>query len=415
MAKFSDAEKLDIVFKKNFGKPSTDTSLAFYSEPSFDARPRVFQSQIYANDIPTTAPTDFGSVSEGASGASSANSHIKYYNKWELVQVTPGNNQAFKGPADGSVDNILQNSIPFNYDTAGGYAVELKDYEGNVISDGTGEWVIDPDAGILTFHEYADVSSYVNSTDKLPYLSFYRYAGETGSSNLFTESSNFIYPNTTSHTVVIGASSLSDASNALEVTGTSIIDGTLKATEVIATSDKKLKKNIKKFKNALTKLDQIKGVSFKWKKTNEKSYGVIAQDVEIVLPDAVNTDYDGNKAVNYNSIVALLVESVKNINNKYNQLEDKYNKLKNIILDVIDDDNDDDNEDDYDNEIDDNNDDDDEEPQPKTKKKSTKITPKTQPKTQPKTKKKSNKFKCNCGKEYKYKSGLSNHKKKCKK
>ena len=59
------------------------------------------------------------------------------------------------------------------------------------LSDGTGEWVIDPDARILTFHEYADVSSYVNSTDKLPYLSFYRYAGETGSSNLFTESTDF--------------------------------------------------------------------------------------------------------------------------------------------------------------------------------------------------------------------------------
>ena len=212
MAKFSDSEKLDIVFKKNFGKPSTNTALAYYSEPSLDARPRVFQSQIFQSEIPTTAPTDFGSVNEGAKGTSTSYSYLTYYNKWQLVQVTPGNNQAFKGPSDGGIANILQNAIPFNYDSAGGYAVVLKDSTGSVISDGTGEWVIDPDAGVLTFHEYADVSSYVNSTNKIPYLSFYRYSGTVGvSSSLFTESSNYIYPTTTTHTLVLGVNSLIDA------------------------------------------------------------------------------------------------------------------------------------------------------------------------------------------------------------
>ena len=140
-AKFSDAEKVDLLIKKFFGKPSTSLDNKFYGEPSIDSRPGVFPSQIYSDAIPTTAPADNtfnsgsgkASMSNGSKSTSSANASITYYRKWQLVQVTPGNNQSFKGPTDGGIANVLAGSIPFNYDPAGGYGVKL--YR----SDGTTE------------------------------------------------------------------------------------------------------------------------------------------------------------------------------------------------------------------------------------------------------------------------------------
>ena len=109
MANFSEQEKVSLLLKKFFGKPSTNQTLPFYSEPSIDARPGVFQSQIYSEEIPDTAPADNtfnggsgkASMTQGTKSISSENSSIIYYKKWQLVQVTNGNDQSFKGPPDG--------------------------------------------------------------------------------------------------------------------------------------------------------------------------------------------------------------------------------------------------------------------------------------------------------------------------
>jgi translation initiation factor IF-2 len=52
-------------------------------------------------------------------------------------------------------------------------------------------------------------------------------------------------------------------------------------------------------------------VSFKWKDTNENAIGVIAQEVEQVLPEVVATAENGDKSVAYGNIVAVLIEAVK--------------------------------------------------------------------------------------------------------
>ena len=72
-------------------------------------------------------------------------------------------------------------------------------------------------------------------------------------------------------------------------------DGNILATDVVSVSDKQLKKNIKTIKSPINKLKNIKGVSFNWKNNNESSFGVIAQDIEKILPKAVNKDNKGIK------------------------------------------------------------------------------------------------------------------------
>ena len=100
---------------------------------------------------------------------------------------------------------------------------------------------------------------------------------------------------------------------------------------VTAYSDKRIKKNIKKIPDALAKVEALKGVIFERKDTKEKQTGLIAQDVEAVLPEAVSrvasTDEtrkfvkdDELLTVSYGSLAGLFVEAIKELNKK---LEDQ--------------------------------------------------------------------------------------------
>ncbi len=81
-------------------------------------------------------------------------------------------------------------------------------------------------------------------------------------------------------------------------------------------SDIALKENINPITNALDKVLQLGGYSFDWKnKKRGSSTGLIAQEVEKVLPELVK-DHDGlinHKTLNYNGIIGLLVESIKEL------------------------------------------------------------------------------------------------------
>jgi hypothetical protein len=73
--------------------------------------------------------------------------------------------------------------------------------------------------------------------------------------------------------------------------------------------------------NALDIVSDLRGVSFNWKKDNEKSYGVIAQELEEVLPELVR---NGNhKSVNYNGLIGVLIESIKELREEVKQLKEK--------------------------------------------------------------------------------------------
>lgn len=96
--------------------------------------------------------------------------------------------------------------------------------------------------------------------------------------------------------------------------------GTITATIVNATSDINLKENIKPLQNSIDALNQINGVSFEWKKDSSKSIGVIAQEIEEILPELVS-EVDGNKTVNYNGLIGILIEAVKELSKEVEELK----------------------------------------------------------------------------------------------
>ena len=100
---------------------------------------------------------------------------------------------------------------------------------------------------------------------------------------------------------------------------------------VTANSDIRLKENIEIIPNALEKVSQIRGVTFTRNDQEDKEKrhaGVIAQEVEKVLPEVVMEDNDGVKSVAYGNLVSLLIEAIKEQQEQINNLTDEIDKLK---------------------------------------------------------------------------------------
>ena len=113
----------------------------------------------------------------------------------------------------------------------------------------------------------------------------------------------------------------------MEADGDFHADGDVYAFSTTVSSDENLKKDITIVSDAVTKVEALKGVTFKWKKSDAESAGVIAQDVEKVLPEVVKTvnDMEGNefKAVNYAGLTSILIEAVKDLSARIKVLEAK--------------------------------------------------------------------------------------------
>lgn len=80
-------------------------------------------------------------------------------------------------------------------------------------------------------------------------------------------------------------------------------------------SDRALKDNIETIEDALETLDKLNPVSFNWKATGKKDYGVIAQEIEEVLPELVVND-DEYKKVNYGALIGILISAVQELRAK---------------------------------------------------------------------------------------------------
>jgi len=100
------------------------------------------------------------------------------------------------------------------------------------------------------------------------------------------------------------------------------------AGEITASSDERIKTNIKTIENALDKVTQLRGVEYDRTDIEAHQIGVIAQEVEKVLPDVVHTNEEGMKSVAYGNLVAVLIESIKDLKGEISELRAELNELK---------------------------------------------------------------------------------------
>jgi hypothetical protein len=104
------------------------------------------------------------------------------------------------------------------------------------------------------------------------------------------------------------------------------VNGTIRATgDVIAFSDVRVKENINTIENALDKVMKLRGVEYNKIGESRNSLGVIAQEIEEVLPQVVHIDNNGMKSVSYNSIIGVLIEAIKEQQHQIDELKNKNN------------------------------------------------------------------------------------------
>ena len=210
---------------------------------------------------------------------------------------TTGNYNTFLGDFAG-ISNTTGNSNTFlgHYagysNTTGHYNTFLGDYAG--VSNTTGNY--------NTF--LGDYAGYSNTTGyRNVFLGYQAGYNETGSDRLYIHNSDSTSP------LIYG-----------DFNGRTIqINGSLNIADASAASDISFKRDIKPLEGSLEKVTSLKGVSFAWRTDQypEKGFrdgrqiGLIAQDVEKVLPELVKTDKDGKKSLSYDKLTAVLVEAVK--------------------------------------------------------------------------------------------------------
>jgi len=112
----------------------------------------------------------------------------------------------------------------------------------------------------------------------------------------------------------------------------------MRGTGFFYTSDKRLKKDIAPIDDSMEKIRKLQGVYFKWRKDSVRACGFIAQDVEKVVPELVDTNEEGMKSVQYGNITAILVEAlkeqddtIKQQQNRIENLEDRLKRLESIV------------------------------------------------------------------------------------
>jgi len=129
----------------------------------------------------------------------------------------------------------------------------------------------------------------------------------------------------------VGIGTGSDATYELKVSGDIGATGDIVA---YISSDERLKDNIQLIENPIQKVEQLRGVTWEWNDEasdaakDSPNVGVIAQDVERVLPELVHDRENGYKGVDYSKLTGLLIEAMKEQQRQLDEMRERLSQLE---------------------------------------------------------------------------------------
>ena len=129
---------------------------------------------------------------------------------------------------------------------------------------------------------------------------------------------------------VIGNGTFSNRSDAFKVMAngdTTVSNDLTVGGDIVVSSDARLKANIMSLGSTLAKLLLIDGKTYTMKKNGKQKIGVLAQDIQKVFPELVTTDDKDMLAVNYQGLVPVLINALKEQDDKISRLEKLVEKL----------------------------------------------------------------------------------------
>jgi hypothetical protein len=234
-------------------------------------------------------------------------------------------------------DGVYQHAGIFRDASDGGTWKVFEGYtsepSGTIDTTGNGFTLADFKADVITATSFNGV---INATNGV--ISGSSQLTATLPTGVVSGSSQITLSSTTGYGSVINQAVLTSSSPTfagLTINGAITATGDITA---FSASDIRFKENITAIENPIEKIKMISGNTYDWKAENKDIHGfegndvgVIAQEIEEVLPQLVVTRDNGYKAVKYDKLVALLIEGIKEQQKQIEDLSNKINKLENEL------------------------------------------------------------------------------------
>lgn len=219
----------------------------------------------------------------------------------------------------GAIANVTASNVSITSGNISGTVITNSTFQGNTIEiayGGTGQTTRAAAINALLPDQTSN-TNYVLKTDgsNISWASDVDTTAVTITNDTATNSTFYI-PLTTASTGTINSANVSTTKLFFNPS-----TGLLSSTDYNSTSDASLKENISSIANPLDVISKLNGVKFTWKDTGERSYGLLAQEVEKILPEVVKERSDGIKGINYSNIIAVLIESIKELKQEIQSLK----------------------------------------------------------------------------------------------
>jgi len=351
-------------YKALFGYPAGLLNASFSGEVAGTSRINVFQNQMYAQEIPSVAPTSLtpyntsstatfpvyryntagtvylpngiqtsASVQCGNGTTGNPSYIVKYTNVplscndlTQITTVTPNmgvtwwflgaNGQYSNNGAEQVKNNILNNGIPPNYDPLGSFgpiinvAGDNYTYNNIVIGNPIIPWTWNTNSGIIMFSGSAAATGAQGESNVTPQpgdtvtITFWRYEGTLGAGG---------------------------GDNIWEINGSTITPQglygsyTIQGSTFKATSDYRIKEDVQNLDINLYNVDKLRPVIYKQIDNNSINIGLIAHELQEYFPFLVTGEKDGTKtqSVNYMGLIGVLIKEIQDLKKKVAILENK--------------------------------------------------------------------------------------------
>ena len=193
----------------------------------------------------------------------------------------------------------INNSASFSM---GALTVDNITLDGNEIDVGSGNLTLDVASNIILNADGGEVA----------------FSDATATYGVIANSGNNIQIRSGTTTMLTGSGANASFAGNLNVASAIVAGG-----DITAFSDARLKENISTIENALDKVDNLRGVNYNMKDSDDAKIGVIAQEVEEILPQVVHTSDDEmqTKSVDYGKLCAVLIEAVKELKKEVEELK----------------------------------------------------------------------------------------------